>query len=85
MTVVGDGEVLVVNQVNHTSSMADITPTSCPKLVCNSCVIVLFGGVFVLSLWLFYNFCRKMSLCRTCKTGSDPFLFFLLKTFMLLK
>ena len=34
---------------NHTSGVAVVTPTDCPKSVCSRCVIEVFGGVFVLS------------------------------------
>ena len=37
------------NRFNHTSWMTDVTPTDRPKTVRNSCVIKVFGGVFVLS------------------------------------
>ena len=44
------GKVGPVNQVNHTSWVAVVTPTDRPKPVRNRCVIELFCGVFVLSL-----------------------------------
>ena len=40
--VAGIGKVLPVNQVNHTSWVAVVTPTDCPKSVRNCCVIDLF-------------------------------------------
>ena len=39
-----------VNQVNHTSWVAVVTPTDRPKSVRNRCVIELFAASFVLSL-----------------------------------
>ena len=47
------GKVGPVNQVNHTSWVAVVTPTDHPKSVRNRCVIELFCGVFVLSLYPF--------------------------------
>ena len=43
--VEGSGKVGPVNQVNHTSLMAVVTPTDRPKSVRNHCVIELFCGV----------------------------------------
>ena len=40
----GVGRVGPVNQVNHTSWVAIVTPTDRPKLVRNRCVIRLFCG-----------------------------------------
>ena len=34
-----------VNQVNHTSWVAVVTPTDCPKSIRNRCLIELFCGV----------------------------------------
>ena len=45
----GSGKVGPVNQVNHTSWVAVVTPSDRPMSVCNRCVIELFCGV-VLSL-----------------------------------
>ena len=42
-----------VNQVNHTSRVAVVTPTDRPKSVHNRCVIELFMALFVLSLYPF--------------------------------
>ena len=39
----------LVNWFNHTSWVTAVTPTDRPKSVCNSCVIKVFGGVFMLS------------------------------------
>ena len=38
-----------VNQVNHTSRVALVTPTDRPKSVRNCCLIELFVALFVLS------------------------------------
>ena len=48
--VAGNGKVWPVNQVNHTSWVAVVTPTDRPKSVRNRCVIELFVALFVLSL-----------------------------------
>ena len=39
--------------VSLNSWLAVATPTDSPKLVCNCCVIVVFGDVYVLSLYPF--------------------------------
>ena len=54
--VAGSGKVRPVNQVNHTSWVAIVTPTDHPKSVRNRCVIDLFCGVVgvvTLPLWHF--------------------------------
>ena len=48
--VAGSGKVGPVNQINHTSWVAVVTPTDHPKSVRNHCVIDLFVALFVLSL-----------------------------------
>ena len=48
--VAGNGKVGAVNQVNHTSWMAIVTPTDRPKSARNRCVIELFCGVCVVTL-----------------------------------
>ena len=48
--VAGSGKVGPVNQVDHTSWVAVVTPTDRPKSVRNRCVIELFVALFVLSL-----------------------------------
>ena len=48
--VAGSGKVGPVNQVNHTSWVAVVTPTDRPKSVRNRCLIELFVAFFVLSL-----------------------------------
>ena len=45
--VAGCGKVGPVNQVNHTSWVAVVTPIDRPKSVRNRCVIELFCGVVV--------------------------------------
>ena len=45
----GVGKVGPVNQVNHTSCGAKVTPTDRPKSVRNRSVIDLFCALFVLS------------------------------------
>ena len=40
--VAGSGKVGPVNKVNHTSWVAIVTPSDCPKSVRNRCVIELF-------------------------------------------
>ena len=47
--VAGSGKVGPVNQVNHTSWIAVVTPTDRSKSVRNRCVIELFVVLFVLS------------------------------------
>ena len=49
-SVAGSGTVGPVNQVNHTSWVAVVTPTDRPTSVRNRCVIELFMALFVLSL-----------------------------------
>ena len=44
-----NGKVGPVKPVNHTSWMTVVTPSNCPKSVCNRCVIELFGDVFLVS------------------------------------
>ena len=46
----GEWEGGPVNQVNHTSLVAVVTPTDRPKSVRNCCLIELFVALFVLSL-----------------------------------
>ena len=52
--------------------MTAVTPTDRPKSVRNSCVIKVFGGVFVLS-GCFFDFCGCRGFCH--RTESDLFLF----------
>ena len=46
----GSGMVGPINQVNHTSLVALVTPPDRPKSVRNRCVIEFYVGLFVLSL-----------------------------------
>ena len=46
----GEWEGGLVNQVNHTSWVAVVTPADRPKSVRNCCLIELFVALFVLSL-----------------------------------
>ena len=48
--VAGSGKVGPVNQVNHTSWVALVTPTDRPKSVGNRCLIELIVALFVFSL-----------------------------------
>ena len=65
----GEWEVGPVNQVNHTSWVAVVTPTDRH----NCCLIELFcGGVCVVTL-PFWNFCWCRGFCY--RTGSDLRLF----------
>ena len=43
------GRLSALNRFNHTSWVTAVTPTDRPKSVRNSCVIKVFGGVFMLS------------------------------------
>ena len=71
--VAGSGKVGPVNQVNHTSWVAVVTPTERPKSVRDRCLIELFCGVvcaFTLPFWHFrgcWGFCHR--------TESDLLLF----------
>ena len=72
--VAGRGKFGPVNQVNHTSLVALVTPTDRPKSVRNRCVIELFVALFVLSLCMpFWHFCWCRGFCH--RTDSDLFLF----------
>ena len=55
--VAGSGKVGSVNQVNHTSWVAVITPTDRPKSVRNRCVIEFFCGVVCVVPLPFSHFC----------------------------
>ena len=48
--VAGRGKVRPINQVNHTSWVAVVTPTDRPKSDRNRCVNEFFVALFVLSL-----------------------------------
>ena len=58
--VAGSGKVGPVNQVNHTSWVAVVTPTDRPKSVRNRCVIELFCGVVCIVTLHLWHFCWYM-------------------------
>ena len=49
-----------VNRCNDTSWVTVVPPTDRPNSVRNRCVIKAFGGVFVLSRWVFFYFSRSV-------------------------
>ena len=53
----GEWEGGPVNQVNHTSWVAVVTPTDRPKSVRNCCLIELFCGVVCVVTLPFWHFC----------------------------
>ena len=65
-----------VNQINHTSWVAVVTPTDRPKSVLNRCLIELFCGVVCVVTLPFWHFCWCRGLCH--RTGSDLLLFVIL-------
>ena len=69
----GEWEGGPVNQVNHTSKVAVVTPTDRPKSVRNCCLIELFCGVVYVVNLPFWHFCRCRGFCH--RTGSDFLLF----------
>ena len=71
--VAGSGNVVPVNQVNHTSWVAVVTPIDRPKSVRNRCVIELFCGVVCVVTFPFLYFCWCRGFCQ--RTESDLFLF----------
>ena len=71
--VAGSGKVGPVHQVNHTSLVADVTPTGRPKSVRNRCVIDFFCGVVCVVTLPFWHFCWCMVFCH--RTESNLFLF----------
>ena len=71
--VAGSGKVGPVNQVNHTSWVAVVTPTDRPKSVRNRYVIELFCGVVSVVTLPLWQFCWCMGFCH--RTESDLFLF----------
>ena len=62
-------EVGPVNQVNHTSWVAVVTPTDRPKSVRNRCVIELFCSVVCSVTLPFWHFCWCRGFCH--RTESD--------------
>ena len=73
--VAGSGKVGSVNQVNHASWVAVVTPTDRPKSVHNRCVIELFCSVVCVVTLPLWHFCWCMGFCH--RTESDLFLFLL--------
>ena len=71
--VAGSGKVGPVNEVNHTSWVAVVTPTDRPKSVLNRCVIELFCGVVCVVTLPFWHFCWCRGFCH--RTELDLFLF----------
>ena len=71
----GEGEGGPVNQVNHTSWVAVVSPTDRPKSVRNCCLIELFCGVVCVVNLPFWHFCWCRGFCH--RTGSDLLLFVL--------
>ena len=69
----GEWEGEPVNQVNHTSWVAVVTPTDRPKSVRNRCLIELFCGVVCVVTLPFWHFCWCRGFCH--RTGSDLPLF----------
>ena len=69
----GEWEGGPVNQVNHTSWVAVVTPTDRPKSVRNCCFIELFCGVVCVVTLPFWHFCWCRGFCH--RTGSDLLLF----------
>ena len=61
---------------HHTSRMTVVTPTDCPKSVCNRCVNEVFGGIIVLSI-CFRIFCWYRGFCHS--TESDLLFLFIYK------
>ena len=72
-TVAGSGKVGPVNQANHASWVAVVTPTDRPKSVRNRCVIELFCGVICVVSFPIWHFCWCMGFCH--RTESDIFLY----------
>ena len=71
--VAGSGKVGPINQVNHTSWVAVVTPTDRPKSVRNRCLIDLFCGVVCVFTLPFWHFRGCRGLCH--RTESDLLLF----------
>ena len=69
----GEWEGGPVNQVNHTSWVAVVTPTDRPKSVRNCCLIELFCCVVCVVTLPFWHFCWCMGFCH--RTGSYLLLF----------
>ena len=71
--VAGCGKAGPVNQVNHTSWVAVVTPTDHPKSVSNRCLIELFCGVVCVFTLPFWHFRGCRGFCH--RTESDLLLF----------
>ena len=69
----GEWEGWPVNQANHTSWVAVVTPTDRPKSVRDCCLIELFCGVVCVVTLPFWHFCWCRGFCH--RTGSDLLLF----------
>ena len=76
----GEWEGGPVNQVNHTSWVAVVTPTDRPKSARNRCLIELFCGVVCFVTLPFWHFCLCRGFCH--RTGSDLLLFVFTKTYL---
>ena len=77
--VAGSGKVWPVNQVNHTSWVAVVTPTDRPKSVHNRHVIELFCGVVCVVTLPLWHFCWCMGFCHRTESDLCFFLSILLK------
>ena len=73
--VAGSEKVGPVNQVNHTSWVAVVTPTDRPKSVNNRCLIERFCGVVCVFTLPFWHFRWCKGFCH--RTESDLLLFVL--------
>ena len=62
--------------VNHTTSVAAVTPTDSPKSIGNCCLIALLCGVVCFVILPFWDFCW----CRGFCNGTESDLFFVSKT-----
>ena len=71
--VAGSGKVGPVNQVNHTSWVAVVTPTDRPKSVRNRCLIELFCGVVCVVTLPFWHFRGCRGFCHRTWVRSPPF------------
>ena len=65
----GEWEGGPINQVNHTSWVAVVTPTDRPKSVRNCCLIELFCSVVCVVTLPFWHFCWCRGYCH--RNGSD--------------
>ena len=72
--VARSGKVGPVNQVDHTSWVAVVTPTDRPKSVRNRCVIELFCCVVCVVTLPFWHFCWCWDFCHRIQSDLCPFL-----------